>query len=240
MERMERTTKVDKSKIKTILIGHSMGGIIAADSLLAMADENDPTLSSIIGLLAYDTPYFGLNPPVIQRTITTRANAVSSAVNSAREWVPQGLFASKASQAAVANQPAKSSWSWGRTAAAVGVGVAAVGALTYFAKDPIVNHLQFVSVLYKSDELSRRMKRLSSVRTGFRVFYTSIVTDQGNKERTFCNLPVDGDMGRWIRQENGLAKDEVEAHCGMFSKSTNDHFDDMVRESIDIIRTWIG
>jgi hypothetical protein len=47
-------------------------------------------------------------------------------------------------------------------------------------------------------------------------------------------------MGRWGHQENGLAKDEVEAHCGMFSKITNDYLDDMVRESIDIIRTWIG
>jgi hypothetical protein len=72
------------------------------------------------------------------------------------------------------------------------------------------------------------------------VFYTSIVIDEGSKERTFCNLPVGGDMGRWIRHQNGLAKDELDAHCGVFSKSTSGHFDATVKESIDIIRTRMG
>jgi hypothetical protein len=220
-----------------------MGGIIAADSLLSMIDSNDPIHTSILGILAYDTPYFGLNPPVIHRTISTGVNRISSSINTARELVPQGLFAPKSAQGTVASQPAKSRWGFSKAIAAVGVGVAAVGALSYLAKDPIVNHLQFVSVLYKPNDLARRMKRLSEVtKVGFAVFYTVVTTpsDDGG-ERTFCNLPVDkGGCGRWIKQENGLAKDEVEAHCGMFSKINNDHYEEMCTESLSIIKDWIG
>ena len=166
----------DFPTVKTILICHSMGGIIAVDSLLSMMDDNDPIHSSILGILAYDTPYFGLNPPVIHRTISTRVNTISSAVDTAREWVPQSLFGSKQVATTTATSaPAKSRWAGLKTMAAVGAGVAAVGALSYFAKDPVVNHLQFVSVLYKPDELARRMKRLSEIRTvGFAVFYTVV------------------------------------------------------------------
>lgn len=226
--------------IRTIMICHSMGGIVAVDSLLAMIDEKDPLRDYIMGILAYDTPYFGLNPPVIHRTITNRVNTVASAVKTAREWIPQNLFSKKSGQVTTISTQ-KSSWSFG-TLAAVGAGVAAVGALSYFSKDRIVDHLQFVSVLYKPDELARRMRRLYDVpNVGFATFYTVVTAPcDDERERTFCNLPEDMGEGRWIRQENGLAKDEVEAHCGIFLRTNNDHYDEMCTESLRIIRNWIS
>ena len=231
----------DAATVKTVLLCHSMGGIIAVDSLLSMVNDNDPTHSSILGIIAYDTPYFGLNPPVIHRTISTRVNTISSAVNTAREWIPSSLYTSKSTALVQNTAPPRSTWGLGKTIAASVAGVAAVGAISYFAKDPVVNHLQFVSVLYKPDELARRMKRLEQVRgrTGFACFYT-VVVDKEEGERTFCNLPVKTEEGRWIRQENGVAKDEVEAHCGMFSRGENDHYEEMCGQSIRIIRDWIG
>lgn len=234
---------VDVPTVKTILISHSMGGIIAAESLFSMIDNNDPIHSSILGILAFDTPYLGLNPPVLHRTISTRVNTITSAVNSAREWVPQGLFASKqvTTTTATKNAPAKSSWGWGKTIAAAGAGVAAVGALGYFAKDPVVNHLQFVKVLYKPDELARRMRRLAETKdVGFANFYTVMWDKQAGEERTFCNLPKEGGESRWVRQVNGLAKDEVEAHCGMFLRGNNDHYDQMCSEALGLLKDWIS
>lgn len=230
----------DAATVKTLLLCHSMGGIIAVDSLLSMIDDNDTTHTSILGIIAYDTPYFGLNPPVIHRTISTRVNTISSAVNTAREWIPSSLYTPKSTALVQNTAPPKSTWGLGKTLAASVAGVAAVGALSYFAKDPVVNHLQFVKVLYKPDELAQRMKRLEKVRgtTGFACFYTVVVDKEG--ERTFCNLPVQREEGRWVRQENGVAKDEVEAHCGMFLRRENDHYEEMSRESIRIIRGWIG
>jgi len=218
-----------------------MGGIIAADSLLAMVADNDPLHSSILGILAYDTPYLGLNPPVIHRTISTRVQTIMSAINTAREWIPANLLATNSRQLTVATQAQKKSWGWGSKLAAVSAGVAAVGALSYFAKDPVVNHLQFVSVLYKPDDLAKRMKRLTALETGFVEFYT-VVTRPGDDEgeRTFCLLPQEKGNGMWIRQENGIAKDEVEAHCTMFLQAYNDHYEEMCNQSLGIIREWIG
>src|SRR5271156_4710216 len=219
-----------------------MGGIIAADSLLSMVDDNDPMHHSILGIMAYDTPYFGLNPPVIHRTLSTHYNTISSAVTTAREWIPQGLFASKSTQVAVANQPPKKFWGLGKTIAAVGAGVVAAGALGYMAKDPVVNHLQFVSVLYKPEELARRMKRLSQLdHIGFVNFFTVVTKEDyqdDTGERVFCNLP--DDRTRWIRQENGIAGNEVDAHCTMFVKTYNDHYDEMCWQSLQLIREWVG
>ena len=57
---------------------------------------------------------------------------------------------------------------------------------------------------------------------------------------TFCNIPEDKGENKWIRQENGLAKDEVDAHCGMFTRGSNDHFGEMCSESLQIIKDWIS
>jgi len=226
--------------VKTILICPSMGGIVAVDSLLSMIDEQSPSgrpvWPEILGIIAYDTPYLGLNPPVYHRTISTRVNAISSAVNTAREWIPPSLFTSSA----VAGPKQPSKWGLGKTLAAGTAAVAAVGALSYYAKDPVINHLQFVKVLYASEDLATRMRRISNVNVGFAVFYTVVTypSDDGG-ERTFCNLPKERG-GIWIRQENGVAKDEVEAHCGMFSPGENDHFGEMVAKSVLLIKEWIG
>jgi hypothetical protein len=225
--------------VKTVLICHSMGGIVGVDSLLSMIDENTssrPLWPEILGIIAYDTPYLGLNPPVYHRTISTRVNAISSAVQTAREWVPQNLFTSNT----VATPRQQSKWGLGRTIAAGTAAVAAVGALSYYVKDPVINHLQFVKTLYASEDLAKRMRRVSELKVGFVVFYTVVThpCDDGG-ERTFCNLPKERD-GVWIRQENGVAKDEVEAHCGMFSARENDHFGEMVDKSVRLIKGWIG
>ncbi|MCJ1474767.1 hypothetical protein MMC13_003427 [Lambiella insularis] len=96
---------VDPS-VRTILIGHSMGGIVAADTLLAIASE--PPIPSgsnskkgsrqssrsasphsfmfpyIQGILAFDTPYLGISPGVVAygaeshyKTATTAFNALT-------------------------------------------------------------------------------------------------------------------------------------------------------------------
>ncbi|KAL4726234.1 hypothetical protein ACLX1H_006912 [Fusarium chlamydosporum] len=68
--------------VRTILIGHSMGGIVAAEMLIGLASEKPiytedgiqksetPSFNSLMfpyiqGVLAFDTPYLGISPGVV-------------------------------------------------------------------------------------------------------------------------------------------------------------------------------
>ncbi|KAF5024007.1 hypothetical protein F66182_3953 [Fusarium sp. NRRL 66182] len=68
--------------VRTILVGHSMGGIVAAEMLISLASEKPiytedgiqksetPTFNSLMfpyiqGVLAFDTPYLGISPGVV-------------------------------------------------------------------------------------------------------------------------------------------------------------------------------
>lgn len=89
---------VDPS-VHTILVGHSMGGIVAAETLLSIIaeqplpslrnsgslDANPPKDSSqlmfpyIQGILAFDTPYLGIAPGVVAHGAEKHWNTASSA-----------------------------------------------------------------------------------------------------------------------------------------------------------------
>ncbi|KAF3047187.1 hypothetical protein E8E12_011586 [Didymella heteroderae] len=92
---------VDPS-VRTILVGHSMGGIVAAETLLSiLADQPAPSLQNshikddggqpglgekstlmfpyIQGILAFDTPYLGIAPGVVAHGAEKHWNTASSA-----------------------------------------------------------------------------------------------------------------------------------------------------------------
>ncbi|KAF2710250.1 hypothetical protein K504DRAFT_405260 [Pleomassaria siparia CBS 279.74] len=89
---------VDPS-IRTVLVGHSMGGIVAAESLLSIINEQpiqsqqnsdaDPTTSLsdpsllmfpyIQGILAFDTPYLGIAPGVVAHGAEKHWNTANTA-----------------------------------------------------------------------------------------------------------------------------------------------------------------
>ena len=89
--------------VHTVLLGHSMGGIVAAEALLAIAADmpipssptasrrpNEPTSPSfifphVIGILAFDTPYLGINPRVIAHGAETHYKTASTAWSAVSE-----------------------------------------------------------------------------------------------------------------------------------------------------------
>ncbi|MCJ1381258.1 hypothetical protein MMC17_004367 [Xylographa soralifera] len=100
---------VDPS-VRTVLIGHSMGGIVAADTLLSITAESPISSTSnskqgsrqssrsasphsfmfpyIQGVLAFDTPYLGISPGVVAygaeshyKTATTAYSAIADAAS---------------------------------------------------------------------------------------------------------------------------------------------------------------
>jgi hypothetical protein len=205
--------------IRTILIGHSMGGIIACDSVRAMLHENDCTHDCIVGILAFDTPYLGLTANVIPRKMTGFLSNVFSILAVGAVVSPE-LALVGASVAAV-------------TAISAGAVVITAGNLE--------KHLGFASILYAdSDDLEDRLVFLNDMKgIGFSNFYTVIGTRaDGGGGRTFCELPQRfGEQ--WTRQQNDYARDEIAAHCGMFSPESNDHYEDMCWRSARLIKLWL-
>ncbi|GAM89061.1 hypothetical protein ANO11243_070950 [Dothideomycetidae sp. 11243] len=227
---------VDPS-VRTILVGHSMGGIVAAETLLSIArDEplpfgqqtsghtqgarnntteqmntaSDPSHSSvnledtynssflfpfIQGILAFDTPYLGINPGVVAHGAESHYNTASAAVNaytSATKFfgtggksAPAAVDSSRALPSAGGNQTTNGGW--GRYALFAGgaAAIAAVGGAAYFNRGHIStgvswvgDHLAFIGCLAKGAELSRRVEHVAELGerhgVGFADFYTKL------------------------------------------------------------------
>lgn len=83
--------------VRTVLIGHSMGGIMAVESLLGIASEQPiysedgiqkseiPNFSSLLfpyvqGVLAFDTPFLGISPGVVAHGAEGHYQAASATI----------------------------------------------------------------------------------------------------------------------------------------------------------------
>ncbi|KAH8155176.1 uncharacterized protein LAJ45_00185 [Morchella importuna] len=95
--------------VRTILVAHSMGGIVAADTLLSILDDDIITLPNgrkqrkgvgfmfprIQGILAFDTPYLGLSPAMFAYGTDTKLRSASTTISQI-STLASGLLASRA------------------------------------------------------------------------------------------------------------------------------------------------
>jgi hypothetical protein len=141
-----------------------MGGIVAADTLLALAndlpiDSTAPELNSFMfpyiqGVLAFDTPYLGISPGVVAHGAEEHYNAATNALTqlSGLTGAIWGTTAAKEAEGSkekkpVAALPAPPSsdapipmWQkWGKVAAIAGAGAAVVaaGGAAYLKREEI-------------------------------------------------------------------------------------------------------
>ncbi|KAH9811665.1 hypothetical protein DFH28DRAFT_1223890 [Melampsora americana] len=166
-----------REKAYVVLLGHSMGGLVLADATLKLLRDRNSLNQlhetiiwpGIIGLIGYDTPYYGLNPAVFANA----ANEYLKYAKSAQEiasglglglgalgWM-SGSTADQASKekpkpskptpSGSKNQedPAPSNvnkdwWKMGMAAAGV-AGLAAAAGTTYWQKDAISENFNWAS-----------------------------------------------------------------------------------------------
>ncbi|KAK0191145.1 hypothetical protein F5146DRAFT_930000 [Armillaria mellea] len=253
-------------KAKIVLCGHSMGGILTADTLREFVktkpDQRAPLWPKIIACIAYDTPYLGLHPYVFKNSATRATEYVNTArtVGSALLGSFAGFGVKKAadSKPATENTPpppeSKTSWSkWAPAAYAVGgallAGAAAGGA--YYRREDLgvgytwaTDHMKYVKNLWDEPALRQRVEDLVDIEEQegvvFRVFYTHLppVPLVHPNARTFIVLPkkISRSAGNFLPANNGVAPDELQAHTGMFGAKTNDGYYELGLQTAKIVR----
>lgn len=126
----------DRTQAKVVLMGHSMGGLVAADTVLSIRAEYEAAKIGlwprIVGVLAFDTPYLGLNPRTFSNTADQYIDHATKAHDTIRDltgfslgsiWGPAGKGAEQRSSDALTRKEdtaSTSSWWSAKTAGALG------------------------------------------------------------------------------------------------------------------------
>ncbi|KAI9740184.1 MAG: hypothetical protein M1834_004762 [Cirrosporium novae-zelandiae] len=263
---------VDPS-VRVILIGHSMGGIVAAETILSIiseqpiyssppapmnstemsdaeSDDTPPLLMFpyIQGLLAFDTPYLGINPGMVAqgaeghyRTASTAYNAFTEAASFFGGWGASkattnteiksagALPAPPSSSSPTNGKSSKRPWStYGKFALVAGAASAAAGALytqrTHLTAgwSFVTSHLEFVGCLARGEELRQRLTRiLNFSRTsglGFAELYTCLSDEKPQHKH---NEYSDAAFGK-ERTFCSVPKEGSEMRKGIWWKEVNE------------------
>ncbi|KIY74107.1 hypothetical protein CYLTODRAFT_364445 [Cylindrobasidium torrendii FP15055 ss-10] len=251
--------------VKVVLCGHSMGGLLAADTLREFVknkpDGTAPLWPKIIACLAFDTPYLGLHPHVFKNA-ATKAGQYANAARMVGSTI-MGSFAGFGAKTAGTSTPPpaptspKTGWSkWAPAAYAMGGAVfagAAAGA-AYYKRDDLgigytwaTDHMRYVGTLWDEANLIKRVDDLLDIEdqegVAFKVFYTYLpdIPMLYDQPRTFVILPKKSarSFPSFKPARNTIAPDELQAHTGMFSGKTNDGYYELGLETARLIREAI-
>ncbi|WFC94930.1 hypothetical protein MBRA1_001568 [Malassezia brasiliensis] len=176
-----------------LLCGHSMGGLVSMDAALQLqrsTAQGKEMWPRVIGVLAYDSPYLGVNPHVFKNQFSTYHGYANTALKLGAVLSPIGgglaaQFASRFTQGsneapATPSRLSKAAWIGVGTAAAAAIGMAATSAVIN-KTNPVdesyrwmMEHLAFVRNLWEVDAMSQRLEDCRTHRIPFHCFYTRL------------------------------------------------------------------
>ncbi|KAF9226622.1 hypothetical protein BS17DRAFT_697664 [Gyrodon lividus] len=240
-------------RVNIVLCGHSMGGLLAADSLLEFVnsrpDKSAPLWPKIIACIAFDTPYLGLHPFVFKNSATKAVEYASAAHTFVSD--AYSFFKGSENSAATTPKPAlpqitaavsesSSTSGWAKWApAAYAVGGAMIAGAAYMRRDDVTSgyswasdHMKYVGNLWDEKAMHERVESLLAAHVNhgivFKTFYVSLPASPPAhpNTRTFVVLPPRSSPAfpHYHPAPNCVATDEVQAHTGMFKPGSNDGY----------------
>ncbi|RHZ78203.1 hypothetical protein Glove_166g293 [Diversispora epigaea] len=224
-----------KGSIWVCLCGHSMGGILAADTILRYESLISKPVN-IIGLLAFDTPYYGLHGDVFSKAAMEKATSYNKTIGTTMSLISSATgFYSKATETSNNSTTVKKSSGFGKYGMAALASVALIGGAAYMHKEKVAkgvdwlgSHLEYVGILWNDSELKKRVNSLVEVpNITFHCYYSLIQpTNANTSSRTFISLPPQ-EMMAYFSPATSSASDEIDAHVSMFDPNENHHYFDL-------------
>lgn len=247
---------------KIVLCGHSMGGLLAADTLREFVnsrpDAQAPLWPKIIACIAFDTPYYGLHPFVVKNSATKYADAAKS-IGTLLGSFPGFSAKTTTPPPAAANTQAASGWGGWAGPAAFAVGGAilagAAAGTAYYRREDLsqgfswaTDHMKYVGNLWDEEGLSKRVEALIDIEdkdgVTFRSFYAILPPSPPAflNSRTFVVLPkvTSRSFSHFLLAKNSTAPDELQAHMGMFGAQTNDGYYELGLSTAKIIQDAVA
>lgn len=244
-----------------VLCGHSMGGLVCTDAALALkrnARKGQSAWPRVLGVLAYDTPFLGVNPAVFKHQFNTYQGYMDQAKALGAWAVPPlaaGAAASRGGERSDADAELRRS-RWSRGAAWAGAGTVAVAAVAGVvtaaalgsknqyknAFDWIREHALFVGNLWDPSAMHARLDAcLEEAHVPVRCFYNELSSggNSGGPRRTFCLVPAAGSAAApCFVPLPSKAHDEAQAHMTMFQTSSQAYFE-MGLDSAALVAQWL-
>ncbi|KAL1915543.1 uncharacterized protein VTP21DRAFT_6667 [Calcarisporiella thermophila] len=240
--------KLPETSLAYVICGHSMGGILGAESIIKLREICSPIY--VAALIAFDSPFFGLDPNImntawdsannISRSFTKTFSTISSLVPdvlskgtaTSSSSTSLGLVATtQATAVAAKKSPGVSKWS----TIAMGVGaVAALGAAAgaaYVHREKVktymdwaMNHLLFIKTLGNEIELKQRIDFLLNTEQEFvfHNFFCELPINITTGPRHFIQLPPSNVIHHFTAVISN-AKDPIQGHMSFFSEELTKH-----------------
>ncbi|KAL7315625.1 hypothetical protein PS15m_004818 [Mucor circinelloides] len=251
--------RLDSSgKIMVVLLGHSMGGIVSAETILKFHNNKNGCSdqlqgAKIIGMLAFDTPFYSINQNFVAEKAWSSVDQVRGLGNLWNTGAAT-VTAATATRAITANNHNStvgrggggSAKKWGLFAGVVGA--AAIGAAAYIARDKIqtslsdaYDQLTFISDLTDMNGCDQRVKKLLEIPDMFfKCFYVQL-NELGSdyRPKTFIKLPPE-EIAYLFVPIPSSADNEIAAHTSMFNPKKTDHYYELGSDSISLISEMVA
>ncbi|KAF8663438.1 hypothetical protein AX16_001008 [Volvariella volvacea WC 439] len=228
-----------------VLCGHSMGGLLIAEALFR---KTTPLWPQVIACIGYDSPFLGLHPQGIQRSM----RQVIDQGRTVGSMLLAGVSAVRAKAAAASATDTQQSFNgWSRwvkpTAYALGaVAMAGIAGGAYWQRDnvasgfsSVVDHMIFTAPLWDDQHQQSRLMNLVEMdeesHIVFCVFYAYLPSSTPG---TFIKLPdaINPAYRHFCMARNNKPVNETEAHMSMFQESTNDGYHQLSVDTIKVIQ----